>query len=68
MSYGARLLKIQKKCRRFFANKLNWTTRIPSQSMYSQVGSNANIGSTLPSFNAVISWDERRGRQANLQQ
>jgi hypothetical protein len=32
----------------------NWTTRIASQAMYSQVGSNANIGSMLPSFNAVI--------------
>jgi len=54
MSYGARLPKIQKKYRRCFANKLNWTTRIASQAMYSRVGSNANTGSMLPSFNAVI--------------
>jgi hypothetical protein len=66
ISYGAPLRKIQKRFRPFFANK--WMTQIPLQSMYSQVDSNANINSTLPSFSAAIGWPEGGGRKGNLQQ
>jgi hypothetical protein len=57
-TYGMRLRKIQRPCRCFFAKKLSHPMRIPSQSMYSQVGSNVNIGNTLLSFNAVTRWEK----------